>query len=239
MIKALIWKDYRLLQTYLRISFLSLITVYLVVFGSVWWITGQYFDELTQRPTARALTCLMMTLATGSQTGLVVTTLFAALIAGSTFTLERIDRSAEFLACLPPTRWQNLTSKLVILVASIFGMLAVHITAAWIAWKLLPYARAPMTRIELSSYLGFTSVIVCVTGFSLASSSLMKSNGGPALIGLLSPLLCVSIVLILGQVLDIPSEDDAFAIRYSVTCVSLGLATFFCGCFWYINRREP
>lgn len=235
MFRALLRKDARLLRVYLRISIATTLLLYPAGFGIVCWFTGYYLDEARQTLAARSL----VTLAGASNTGLILTYLFAAIIAGSTFALERSDRSSEFLACLPPTRWQNLWSKIVILFAAIGGMILLHNLAAWCGWQLLPYARSIEFQFSFIANLSITSGILCIAGFSFAGSSLMKSNGGPALLGLFSPLLSLAIVSSLGRLLDIPSEGNAFAMRYAMTCLALGCTTFLCGCFWYLNRSEP
>lgn len=235
MFGALLHKDYLLLRVYLRIALVASVAIYPVVFGLVYWFTEYYMDESRQTLVARTLT----TLSGASNSGLVLTNLLAAIIAGSTIALERSDRSSEFLACLPPTRWQNLSSKLVILLAAIGGMITLHNVAAWGGWKLIPYARSLEFQTSLIANLAMTSGILCITGFSFAGSSLMKSNGGPALLGLVSPLLSLAIVTGLGKLLDIPSEGNAFALRYSMTCLALAVTTFLCGCFWYLNRSQP
>ena len=235
MFKALINKDVRLLRIYLRISLATSFVIYPVAFGIVWWFTEYYLDESRQTLVARSL----VTLTGASNTGLILTNLFAAIIAASAFALERTDRSAEFLACLPPTRWQNLASKVVVLSAAIGGMILLHNVVAWCGWQLIPYARSLNLEISFIANLVITTGILCVTGFAFAASSVMKSNGGPALLGLCSPLLSLAVVMGLGKLLDIPSEGNAFALRYSMACFTLACVTFLCGCLWYLSRSEP
>lgn len=241
MFRALLYKDFLLLRVYLRISFFTSILIYPVGFGLVFWVTESYLDEASKQLTSQVHT----TLAGASVYGLVLTSLFAAIIAASTIALERGDRSCEFLACLPPTRWQNLTSKLLLLLCAVGGMLLLHNSAAWLASCMTAYVRAAdvvrTTDLDTSFIrnLVTTCVIFCITGFSFAGSSLMKSNGGPALMGLMSPILSLSIVTGLGRLIDVPYEGDTFAIRYAIISATLGLTMLVCGCLWYLNRSEP
>lgn len=235
MFRALLRKDARLLRVYLRISIVITSLLYPLAFACVYWFTGSYLEEETQTLAARSL----VTLAGGSNMGFMLTGLFAAIIGGSTIALERSDRSSEFLACLPPSRWQNLASKVVVLFAAVGSMILLHNIAAFGAWQLVPYTPSLNMKFSLVANLVVNSVILCVVGFSFAGSSLMKSNGGPALLGLFSPLLCLAIVTGLGKLLDIPSEGNAFAMRYAMTCLALACTTFLCGCSWYLNRSEP
>lgn len=235
MFRALLYKDYRLLQFYIRISILTSIFLYPVCFGLVYWFSETYLEEDRKKLASQVLT----TLVASSIHGLILSCLFAAIIAASAIALERSDRSAEFLACLPPTRRQNLLSKLLLILSVVGGMLVLHNAATWGAWQLTAYARVPTLQINFYLNLVLTCVIVCMTGFSFAGTSVMKSNGGPALLGLLSPLLSLFIVVGIGKLLDIPSEGDMFAIRYAITCATLGVTMLLCGSIWYLNRSEP
>jgi ABC-type transport system involved in multi-copper enzyme maturation permease subunit len=235
MFKAILYKDYLLLRIYLRISVLISFLLYPVGFGIVLWVTETYLDR-SERSIASQL---RTTLAGASIYGLVLTCLFSSIIAASTIALERSDRSSEFLACLPPTRWQNLSSKLLILLSFVVGMLVLHNTATYLAWFLSAYARSNAIEISFIGNLSITCVILCITGFSFAGSSLMKSNGGPALMGLLSPLLSLSIASGIGELMEAPSEGSMFAIRYAATSAILGVTMLLCGSLWYLNRSEP
>ena len=232
---AILYKDLRLLRIYLRMSLLTSILIYPVFFGFIYWFSENHLgiDEAKQ-----FVFQLRLTLLSSGGTGLALTFLFASIIAASSIALERSDRSAEFLACLPPTRWQNLLSKLILVISAVGGMLALHNIATFGAWSMTAYAHTPL-KVDLMASLLMSCVTVCMTGFSFAGSSLMKSNGGPALLGFFSPLLSISIVLGIGKLLDIPSEGNAFAIRYSITCFALGITMFLCGSLWYLNRSEP
>lgn len=234
MFKTLLYKDYLLLRVCLRISLLSSVLMYPVGFVLVYWFTETYMDESKQQPISQ----LLLTLSGVSGYGMVLTCLFSAIIAASTIASERSDRSSEFLACLPPTRWQSLQSKLLLLTFAVVFMLVVHNGAAYIAWNLTAYAKSSGIEISFFGSLVVSCVVLCITGFAFAGSSLMHSNGGPALIGLLSPLLSVSIVMGIGQLMDLPMEGDMFAIRYSVASATLGIAMLFCGSLWYLNGSE-
>lgn len=235
MFRAILVKDFLLLRTYLRISWITSLVLYPIGFGIVYWYTESFLDEAQKQLPSQLLT----TFAGASVYGLILSCLFSAITAASTIALERSDRSCEFLACMPPTRLQNLMSKQLVLLGSVGGMLVLHNVAAFFAWNLTAYARASGPEINFVGNLSISCVILCITGFAFAGSSLMKSNGGPALLGLLSPLLSLSIVMGLGKLMDLPSEGNMFAIRYSATCFLLGGAMLACGSLWYLNRTEP
>ena len=234
MITALIRKDYRLLRIYVRTSIVATIACYFVTGVFAVWTT-HYMDIAAQRPLAR----LLMTLAGASYIGMLLTLFLSALLAGSVFTLERSDRSAEFLACLPPSRWQNLISKLTVVFLIILTHLIVHLSAALAVQSLLPYQRLQMVHFDIRAYWVVTPVVALVTGFALAASSLLRSNGVPALLGLLSPIFSISVAKLLGWLMDVPSEGNSFAVRYATTSVVLGVVSTICAGYWYVSRSEP
>jgi ABC-type transport system involved in multi-copper enzyme maturation permease subunit len=234
-IQALIRKDARLLRLYLRSAVVATVASYL----SMAILAMIYYQD--EGIAARAF----LVMSRGSKCGFPATAVFAALLAGSVFTLERSDRSAEFLACLPPTRMQNLLSKLIVLLGTTAMMVAVHLLFLWASHLLSPFVRdqggilAERTLPSALSALTFASVIISMVGAALAVSAWLKSNGVPILCGLLAPLFILSFVSLIGWALDIPSEGDAFEIRYATSSLVLGV-TFGClGCLWFVTRSEP
>ena len=240
MLSALIRKDAGLLRTYLRCAAAATICCYLVS-GIIVVVMSGYQDALAQGWMHRTL----MTLQGGSTYGFVLTAFFAAMLAGSIFTLERSDRSAEFLACLPPTRHQNLISKLTVAVGATLAMVIIHILAIVVAVQLVPYVKEQgilLIETPLPDALGVLSSVAAVTsvvGGALAASAWVKSNGAPILCGLLTPFLILMLFRTLVWSLDIPLWGDAFRIRITTSMVVLGLALGFSGCYWYLTRSEP
>jgi len=202
-------------------------------------MTSQYQDAAKQSLTSRTF----FTLAVGSIYGIGITGFFAALLAGSIFTLERSDRSAEFLACLPPTRMQNLVSKITVVLGATTAMLAVHIIASSVANQIFPYVQVPPGQGNILfgtlEWLTSVAIIVSIIGGALAVSAWLKSNGVPILAGLLTPLLILSFVSLIGWLLDIPSEGNTFQIRYATSSFVLGVAFVYMGCYWYLTRSDP
>jgi hypothetical protein len=83
------------------------------------------------------------------------------------------------------------------------------------------------------------AVIVSMMGGALAVSAWLKSNGVPILCGLLTPVFVMSFVSLIGRVLDVPSEGDAFEIRYATSSLVLGATFGYMGCYWFVTRSEP
>ena len=237
---AIVRKDMGLLRTYLRMAFLATLLCY-VISGILTVVTSGYLDEASRRLLPRTFG----TLQGGSNIGYAIAAFFAAMIAGSVFTLERSDRSAEFLACLPPTRKQNLASKLIVAIGATLAMVVVHVTAyavaAWIAPLVLQkgglFQESPLP--DVLGVVTFISVVTAMLGGALAAGAWAKSNGGPILCGLLTPLLILSLLRTITWALEIPSWGDSFRVRVVTSMFVLGLALGTSGSYWYVMRSEP
>jgi len=72
-------------------------------------------------------------LGSGAIYGFFATAVMAAVYAGVAFAAERRDRSADFLAMLPPTSGEILLSKLIVTGGCLAVMTAVNVAALWIA----------------------------------------------------------------------------------------------------------
>lgn len=238
MICVLIKKDMRLLRNYLWVAAVATLGCYLANGIGVYWLTT-YQDESMQTIPVRTF----LTLRGGSNLGLSVAAFCAVLMAGSVFTLERADRSAEFLACLPPTRMQHLLSKMTILFGPTVIMVCIHMVASMLSDMLLPHVRMTSHPFaggsNLPSMLVITSILLSMIGGALAVSAWMNSNGVPILCGLMTPALSLSAVSLLGYLFDIPMQGEQFATRYAVASAVLGSFLTFCGAYWYVERIEP
>jgi hypothetical protein len=235
LIWGLIRKDARLLRLYLRSAFVATVACYLMMAI----LAAIYYQD--EGITARAF----LIFSHGSICGFTATAILASLLAGSVFTLERSDRSAEFLACLPPTRMQNLVSKLIVVLGATATMVTVHVLFFWASHLLLPFVRdqggmlADRGLPSALTALTFVAAIISMAGGALAASAWLKSNGVPILCGLLTPVFVANFVSLIGRALDIPSEGDAFQIRYATSSLVLGVAFGYLGCYWYVTRSEP
>lgn len=235
MFVAVLKKDLSLLRNYWRSAAVATIVCYAIAAVFVVWLT-EYQDESMQQIGARSF----LVLGVGSRIGMVVTVIFTVALAGSVFTLERSDRSAEFLACLPPTRLMNLSSKMGIVFGAALLMTGVHWLAILMELMLVPYV--PATNIfgtagesGIRGLVGMLALNLNMTGAALAVSAWMQSNGVPILAGLLAPVMTRSLIQLASYALDIPMDGNAFAIISAL----LGLLLTFCAGIWYTQRIEP
>jgi ABC-type transport system involved in multi-copper enzyme maturation permease subunit len=236
LIKAILGKDLALLKNYIRATVVLTLGCYLFASGLAIWATS--YDENAMKTIANRA---FMSLDGGSQLGFIATGLVGALLAGSAISLERSDRSVEFLACLPPTRRQNLISKAMIVGSILLLMIGIHVVCNFSAQLLIPYVpseKRPYVP-DLTDVTTFVSIIVSMVGGAWGFASFMKSNGGPIILGLGTPFLVLSLVVIIGWSLGIKSEDESFQVRYTAGGFVLGLTLGLIGSYHYLTRSEP
>ncbi len=238
---ALVKKDIRLLGNYLRFAVVVTPAVYLVWGAAVVWFTS--YTQEAEAPMRSTSARVFLTLSNASTGGMVITGFLAGLIAGSVLTLERIDRSAEFLACLPPTRGAHLRGKLCVLFGSTLAMLCIHILAACLSSILIPYVRTSgLLRMEPPTALGLVTamtVILSVIGGALAVSAWMNSNGVPILCGLLTPTMVGALVLLISYMLGVETSGQQFQARFVTASLLIGVCLTISGSYWYLAREEP
>jgi ABC-type transport system involved in multi-copper enzyme maturation permease subunit len=235
-ILAILSKDISLLRVYIRSSIVVTAGCYLLAIALTLWLTS--FHEQTMQTLVQRT---FLALSVGSRFGFIATGLLGALLAGSAVTLERSDRSVEFLACLPPTRWHNLTSKLVVVCSVVLSMVAIHFMTTMLAYQLIPYVRVD-TRIQVpdaNTIATFFCLIVSTVGGAWGFASCMKSNGAPIVLGMATPFLTLTLVLLIGKLLNVSSEGDSFQLRYNTGSVILGFTLGLIGSYLYLTRREP
>lgn len=236
MISAILSKDFSLLRHYIRSSIVVTLGCYLLAIALTLWFTS-YHEHSMQTPVQRTF----LSLSVGSRLGFISTGLLGALLAASALTLERSDRSVEFLACLPPTRWQNLSSKLVVVCSVVLSMVAIHIATITIAYQLIPYVRVDtlIQAPDANTVATYLCLIVSTVGGAWGFASCMKSNGAPIVMGMGTPFLTLTLVLLIGKLLNVSSEGDSFQLRYNTGSVILGFTLGLIGSYLYLTRREP
>ncbi len=225
--KSLIWKDYRLSRSLLLLSAAVWVLLYLVGIGA---------QLATTWPRPPSLDDWAEMLHSYGTMWLYITICFAGLFGGHAIACERGDRSANFLACLPPPKWQILTSKLVVAI----GML----TAMW-GWALLSVyciaaglSSKPVDDVgELVTASGIGSICVLTFGVGWMASAMLENSTVPILLAFLSPV-AVSIALILvGSVFGIPMVH--ISDWTNLVCFVVGAVAFAAGTWHYCRRVEP
>lgn len=236
MMKAILRKDLALLKNYIWATVALTLGCYLIATGLAVWATS--YDQQAMKTFGNRA---FMSLDGGSQLGFIATGLLGALLAGSAISLERSDRSVEFLACLPPTRQQNLISKWMVVGSLLLFMIGIHVGCNFLVHLLIPYVpseRRPYVP-DFTDVLTFVSIITSMAGGAWGFASCMKSNGAPIVLGLGTPFLVLSLVVIVGWSLGIKSEGESFQMRYTAGAFILGLTLGLVGSHLYLTRSEP
>ena len=238
--RTLIRKDIRLLRNYLRLAVCGSIGCYVASA-----IAAGLINQNGGRPSTLA-ELVLMTLRNGSTLGLPISLFFAALLGGSVLTLERSDRSAEFLACLPPSPREHLTNKLTLVFSVSLLMFGLHTVASIGERLLLPHVRGAADLfgssattspwLDVAAYCVFTLAVV---GGGLAASAWSRSNGVPVLCGLLTPVLVLILDASLTRLLNLQSSTEHAQARILITAAIVGATLNFLGCYWYLTRTEP
>ena len=156
--RALLWKDYRLNRSLLILQAALLILIYVI--GIVTQIVAVWPNKPTANDWAGTLVSY------GSLT-MYLTFCFTGLLGGHAIACERGDRSAHFLACLPPTRMQILASKLII-AASVVSLFQGEIGKYAVLAVLMPIVAG------MGGNAGTQTLAVAVR--ALATNQLTESN---------------------------------------------------------------
>jgi ABC-type transport system involved in multi-copper enzyme maturation permease subunit len=225
--RGLLWKDYRLNRGLLLLGVVALAGVYLV--GLVVEVSHTW----PEMPSANTLADAIYSF---GHMALNILPLLAALLGGNAIACERADRSAHFLAYLPPTKTQILASKL--LVAA--GALA----ALWGANGVLIWAVAPLLGPEPTNFMhmlgtpsGALASCVLTFGVGWLASACLEKPTFPVLLALLFPFALGYGLFLFASLTGISRFD---VLEWAGTVgLAIGIAAFLAGTWCYCRRIEP
>ena len=152
MMRALLWKDYRVNFWLLTLAIAFLMGPPLC--AAALNLHGQLTIGSAPRPWADLLVLT-------APFSLAAQLLTIVMLGGNAFAAERADRSAEFLAYLPPSRWVNVASKAIFAVGLGLFVWGVSLTVIYVV--------APQVGMVSADLLEFRDVMVP----TLASSSVL------------------------------------------------------------------
>lgn len=228
MMKALIWKDYRLNRGYLLMGLVLMATPYVI--GATVILRDRGRGAALASPWAELLA--MAAVASVSLSTLTIVTLTGNAIAG-----ERVDRSAEFLASLPPSRRQVLASKLVVPLAATviiwsFNLLSAHIVSPALgSWP--AYLERPSPW-----WLVLSACWVVVFGAGWFWSALLDSPAIATGLAVGTSLLLVWVAQLIGWFLE-NAEAELGIWWILAPCFLTGPVLFIAGSVYYLRRVEP
>lgn len=224
----LVWKEYRLNRFIMLGAAILLLAPHATALVLACWGAGPATDGRASQ--------LAVNLLASALYSVILSQLTLALLGGNAIACEREDRSAEFLAYLPVSRTRILAGKItlaLLVVALIWlpNLLILYLTAA-AAGELPTGFEMPWNAFGYAATTGF---IFFSVGWLL--SSCVEKPVIAVLSGLFSPFLVLlatmSLALALGH------ADDFAATWYVRTCLTLGLACFVAGTWYYLRRVEP
>ena len=224
---SLIWKDYRLSRSLLLLVVATWVLMYLVGVGA---------QLASTWPRSPSLSDWAEMLHAYGTAWLYLTMCFAGLLGGHAIACERSDRSANFLACLPPTKWQILTSKLIVAIAALAAMWGWALLSLYgIGASLSPEILDDDMR--LATLPGIASICILTFGVGWMASAIFEKTTLPILLALLSPVAVSVVLILLGSLLGVSM------VRVSdwtnPVCFVLGAAALAAGTWHYCRRVEP
>ena len=218
--RALLWKDCRLNRLVLVVGMALLLGPHVVGLGLKVYLP-------LSKPNMPAPAWSTVLFYTGLYS-LVLSTLTVALLGGNAIAVERPDRSAEFLAYLPPTRRKVLASKV---------LLAMIVWAAILGLNLpiLFAVTSPRDLAELPRIAGvLVSLMVLLFGSSWLVSSFLASPANATGLGVAATAL---IALAAAFQAESAQCDPRYVVMW--TALIMGSASFVAGSICFLRRAEP
>jgi ABC-type transport system involved in multi-copper enzyme maturation permease subunit len=222
---TLLWKDMRVNRWVLGFGIFILIMPYLIFLGcglwdgwSYWW----HFEQLSPFANISIMLSLLIV---------------PLLLGGNAFAGERADRSAEFLAYLPPSRRAIVASKVVFtfsvtLILVLIHLVVIHFMALS---ELLPGSPGVVDGL-LFPQLPFR-IEILMFGVAWLCSTFARSPAQAILCSALVSMLIPTVIISIFRVLHMPTA--AFDQVFNPFCVVVGVTSFVAGTIYYIRRSAP
>lgn len=163
------------------------------------------------------------------------------MLGASAFAAERADRSAEFLAYLPPSRRAHAVSKAIVVLGAAGVIWLVNLLAIYV---LGPYVEGMSWAETLQAYerLGdvlpvFGATSVMLLGVSWFFSSFGPSHALATALGIGAPVVVGVPLGMIDEFYHPPGFD--FQMWYNAICTAAGSAGFIGGIICYLRRVEP
>jgi ABC-type transport system involved in multi-copper enzyme maturation permease subunit len=155
-----------------------------------------------------------------------------AVLAGNLIAAERVNRSAEFLAYLPPSRGMVLSAKAIVLAGAALVLLFIPLVVGGLAAFITETISADSFRRIAILVASISALGLCASGVGWLASCCLDSNALAILFALGSPWILTVVVSSASG--GKPSQAILLA-----AYVSVGLAGFLFGTRHFLNRVEP
>jgi ABC-type transport system involved in multi-copper enzyme maturation permease subunit len=225
--RSLLWKDYRLARPLLVFAVSVLGIIYLL--GAAMEIKSSW----PRLPEAKSWGGMLVAYGT---VALYLSGCITGLLGGHAIACERADRTAHFLAYLPPTKTRILASKLIV------AGVAIAILWAWLLVSvrvMAPRLTGESTDFNSTMFSATGGLQMCALTFGVGwlASAVCESTLVPIILALSSPVVVGLAVLTVCDLLGIPRfEMGKFSGPLSA-CI--GAIAFVLGTWRYYKRVEP
>lgn len=227
---ALLWKDYRVVRQVLIVGFCLLVAPYLAAVTWIWYDAG-----LTTAGAIRWAAAL----AIAAMASLICSHMTFVLLAGYVIAGERRDRSAEFLAYLPPSRTAILTSKALISSAVVIVVWGVYLLFADVV---IP-SFSPNAAEQVESFARLRSFLLpagaAMFGMAWLGSSMLESPTYSAAIGVAAVMVVPIGLNSCHALTGLPAHGGDFMDWLRGLYYALGTGGFVAGWMYYVRRVEP
>jgi hypothetical protein len=225
--KALLWKDYRINRMILVMGLALFVGPYVVLFAASWREHWPTLPPVSHWPYGLLPASLV-------SVGLSLLTLVT--LAGNSIASERADRSAEFLAYLPPARARILASKLILALAPVGVVWAVNLILAWFLIPAVGPAPGGVGEVR-ETVVGIAAAAVLLFGAAFLGSAILDSPAMATSLGIGAALCVIFTFAMIGAMAGWSPEQ--LKVRANITAVSLGMICFIMAVAHYLRRVEP
>jgi ABC-type transport system involved in multi-copper enzyme maturation permease subunit len=227
MIKALLWKDY-------RVNFWLLVfAIVLLIAPPVCAVSYKLHGELT----ASVAPTWADQLAGAVPFSLAAQLVPIVMLGGCAFASERADRSAEFLAYLPASRWEKVVSKAAVGIGIGLFVWGVNLTIAYVVAPQCGTVTPGLVESCDTLFSRLTPTAVMLFGVAWLGSSFMSSHTFATALGIAAPIALLSVLEAWRYFLASPGFELGF--WYMALSWPLGVAAFVAGTVYYLRRVEP
>jgi ABC-type transport system involved in multi-copper enzyme maturation permease subunit len=226
---ALLQKDFRLYRAAFVAAAIVIVAPYLLAMIAMFYNLLSYPDRQISGIFEFA-----------SMFGVLGTIVVAAIFAGCAFSIERRDRSAEFLAMLPVSRWQIAISKLLVPIPVLCGIWLVHASSFFlvVAYEGRNAESAPYISGLFAAYALSSSAMILTFGIAWFAGVFLKS---PAI----SASVALTALITSGFLIGLEYNDAVANVNLNAGTVFFffaaitGILAFLIGILCYVKRVSP
>ena len=228
MIKALLWKDYRVNLWLLTFAIALLIGPPLC--AAALNLHGQITIGSAPRPWSDMLVLT-------APFSLAAQLLPIVMLGANAFAAERADRSAEFLAYLPPSRWANVASKAIFAIGVFVFVWGVGLMTIYVVAPQVGVVSADLGEFRDGLLPTLAATSVMLFGVAWLGSTFLSSHTFATGLGIAGPLALLGIL----RSWQYFFEPAGFELGYwyRTLCWMLGPIAFVAGVAYYVRRVEP